>query len=63
MFRLTAEPADDRYAFTLSRGAQVLFTTIDPIEVAERMLALGIENPLHLVEAARQWGEVEIKEG
>jgi hypothetical protein len=62
MIRLTAEPADDHYAFTLSRGDQVLITSIDPIEVAERMLAVGIENPLYLVEAARQWGVVEVKE-
>lgn len=62
MIRLTAEVAEDRYAFTLTRGDQVLFTSIDPIEAAERMLMLGIDNPLHLVDAARQWGVVEIKE-
>jgi hypothetical protein len=26
------------------------------------MLVLGIENPLYLVDAARQWGVVEVKE-
>jgi hypothetical protein len=32
MVCLTAEAAEDRYAFTLSKGSQVLLTSTDPIK-------------------------------
>ena len=62
MIRLTARPYDDEFAFTISRDRHDLFTTIDPVRAAERMLELGIDNPLPLIDAARQWGVVEIWE-
>lgn len=62
MHRLTALRSDNRVAFTLSRDGGRLLSTTDQIELAERMLQLGIENPLCLIDAARQWGLVEIRE-
>ena len=62
MIRLTADRIDEQFVFTLTRGEEHLFTTDDPIEAAERMLQLRIENPLYLIDAARQWGVVEIME-
>jgi len=62
MFRLTAEFAGENFTLKLFRDGAELFSTIDPIEAAEWMLRLGIENPLPLIEGARQWGVVEIRE-
>ena len=61
MFRLTAEFAGEHFTLKLFRDGAELFTTTDPIEAAEWMLNLGIENPLHLIDNARQWGVVEIR--
>jgi hypothetical protein len=58
MIRLTAEAAEDRYAFTLSQALRSFSRRLTPLRSLKRMLELGIENPLHLVEAARQWGVV-----
>jgi hypothetical protein len=60
MLLLTAEFTDDHFAFALYRDSMELFSTNDPIELAEQMLHLGIENPLSLIDAARQWGAVHI---
>ena len=62
MFRLTAEFAGENFTLKLFSDGAELFTTIDPVEAAEWMLRLGIENPLHLIDAARQWGVVEIRD-
>ena len=62
MFRLTAEFAGEHFTFKLFRDGAELSETIDPADAAEWMLRLGIENPLYLIDAARQWGEVEILE-
>ena len=62
MFRLTAEFAGQHFPLKLFRDGAELFTTIDPVEAAEWMLRLGIENPLHLIKGARQWGVVDIHE-
>ncbi len=62
MFRLTAEFAGEHFTFKLFRDGAELFETIDPVDAAEWMLRLGIENPLYLIDAARQWGVVEIRE-
>ena len=62
MIRLTAHLHGELFAFTVTRDDVGLFTTNDPVEAAERMLELGIGNPLHLIDAARQWGVVEIRE-
>ncbi len=62
MFRLTAEFAGDHFTLKLFRDGAELFTTIDPNEAAEWMLNLGIDNPLQLIEGARQWGVVDIHE-
>jgi hypothetical protein len=62
VFRLVALRSDDRFAFILSREGSELFRCTDPVDMAERMLQHGIENPLHLIEAAKQWGTVEIRE-
>lgn len=48
------------FMFKLSRAGQVLVATSDATEVAEHMLQLGVEDPLSLVRAAREWGEVAI---
>jgi hypothetical protein len=62
MLRLTATFDDNRFFYRLERnGAEVLSGT-DPVELAEHMLKLGVENPLHLIEAAQTWGVVEIRE-
>ena len=62
MFRLTAEFGDDRFVLTLSHNGAEIFTTTDPVEAAEWMLNLSIDDPLPLIEGARQWGVVEIHE-
>lgn len=62
MLRLTFMPSDFGYRFMLVRDGTTILNTADAIEVAERLLQLGIENPLHLIQAARQWGVVEIRQ-
>ena len=54
MIRLTARAYDDEFAFTVSRDGTDLFTTIDPVRAAERLLEPGIDNPLPLIDGARQ---------
>ncbi len=62
MIRLDASASDHGFTFTLAREGALIFTTGNRAELAERMLALGIEKPGHLIEAAEHWGAVEIRE-
>ena len=62
MIRLTALSSDHGFTFTLERDGELLFTTGNRIDLAEHMLGLGIDDPLHLIEAAARWGEVDIHE-
>jgi len=55
MFRLTAEFTDDHFDFVLHRDDAEVLVTSDPIGLALRMLYVVIENPLRLIDAARQW--------
>ena len=62
MFRLTAEYTDDHFDFVLHRDDAKVLVTGDPIDLALRMLYFGIDDPLRLIDAARQWGAVEIRD-
>ncbi len=62
VIRPTALPSDHGFTFTIERAGELLFTTGNRVDLALRMLALGIENPLHLIDAAESWGVVDIHE-
>jgi hypothetical protein len=62
MLRLTATFDEDRFLYRLERNGVEVLTGTDPVELAEHMLKLGVETPLHLMEAAQTWGVVEIRE-
>ena len=62
MIRLTAAASDHGFTFTLVRDGELLFTTGNRVDLAEHMLGLGIDNPLHLIDAAERWGNVNIQE-
>ncbi len=63
MIRLTAAFGDDRFVYTLTQDGAAILSSTSSADVAERMLQLGIADPLQLVQAAEEWGVVEIKEG
>jgi hypothetical protein len=46
----------------LSRGGEALLTTTEAIDVVGRLIELGIDNPLPLIDAAHQGGVVDIEE-
>jgi len=62
MIRLTAAFGDDRFVYTLTRHGAAILSSTSSADVAERMLQLGIIDPLQLIQAAEEWGVVEIKE-
>ena len=62
LIRLVASPSDHGFIFTLARGSTLLLTTGNRHEAADRMLAMGIEVPDQLLDAAERWGVVEIWE-
>jgi hypothetical protein len=62
MLRLTATFDNDRFLYRLQRNSVEVLSGTDQVEVAERMVQLGVENPLRLIEAAQTWGVVEIRE-
>lgn len=63
MIHLTASALNGDYTFTLTRGDdELLLISRDWTDVAERLLALGVDNPLPLIKAAEQWGAVDIRE-
>ena len=62
MIRLTATISDHGSTFTLARDGILIFTTGNRIDAAHRMLDVGIDHPDHLIDAAEQWGVVELRE-
>ena len=62
MIRLTATVSNRGSTFALARDGILVFTTGNRIDAAHRMLDIGIDYPDHLIDAAEQWGVVEIRE-
>jgi hypothetical protein len=61
--RVSARTSDHGFVYTLVKAGALVFTTGNRDELAERMASLGIEHPAQLIEAAEQWGVVELREG
>ncbi len=62
MIRLTAAVSDHGFTYTLVRDGHLVCTLGNRAEIAEQMAAIGIDGPGRLIEAAEQWGVVEIRE-
>jgi hypothetical protein len=62
MILLTAAVSDHGFTYTLAREGQLLLTTGNRLDAAEFMLQLSIDNPLQLIQAAEQWGAVDVHE-
>ena len=62
MIRLTATASDHGFTFTLARDGALIFTTGNRVEAGQRMLAIDIDDPDQLIDAAERWGVVEIHE-
>jgi hypothetical protein len=58
---LKAARSDDAMTFTVARsGGGEPFVTTDVAELVDLLVDLGVDNPLPLIAAARQYGVVEI---
>ncbi len=62
MIRIDAIPAGNFTAFEIRRDGELVLATMDAIEAAQRLLEMGIEDPMALVKGAVRWGAVEIRE-
>jgi hypothetical protein len=62
VIRLTARVSDHGYTYTLARDGELLVTTGNRADMADWMLAAGIESPMKLIEAAEHWEVVDIHE-
>jgi hypothetical protein len=62
MLRLTANPSDHGFVYTLAKSGALVVSTGNREGLADRMLQIGIEEPARLIEAAEKWGVVEIRE-
>ncbi len=62
MIRIDAIPSGDFTAFEIRRHGELVLATMDAIEAAQRLLDMGVEDPMALVKGAVRWGAVEIRD-
>ena len=61
MLTATRVDAYGHFSFKIEgEGVEQAIVTTDAIKAAKILFKLGVENPLQLVEHAREWGSLEI---
>src|SRR5215210_918380 len=62
MIRIDAIPSGNMTAFEIRRDGELVLATMDAIEAAQRLLDMGVADPIALVKGAVRWGAVEIRD-
>ncbi len=62
MIRIDAIPAGNFTAFEIRRDGELVLATMDAIEAAQRLLDMGVDDPMAWINGAVRWGLVEIRD-